>query len=355
MFPYWLLFTVFAAGSLQYGRRRMAGVTATPVLAVAGLLVALMIGFRYEVGGDWQQYEDIYRYVGGRELVRALDSTDPGYALLNWIGRQLKVEIWFVNLVCALIFTWGLVRFARRQPNPWLAIVVAIPYLIIVVAMGYTRQGVAIGLILAGLAVVDRTSLLRFSIYIAVAATFHKSAVIVLPIVALSVTRDRITTVGILILTGALLYYLFVQESVDRLMTYYIAQKYTSQGALVRVAMNIPPALIFLLAQKRFQLGLQERKLWRNFAIAAFGALIILWRLPDATTAVDRIALYLIPLQIFVLSRVAHAFPDKGRADVRLILLVIAYSAAIQYVWLTMAQNASFWIPYRVYPLTAEY
>ena len=70
----------------------------------------------------------------------------------------------------------------------------------------------------------------------------------------------------------------------------------------------------------------------------------------DASAAVDRISLYLIPLQMFVLSRIAEAFPDRKRANQQLVFLVILYSAAIQFVWLTYAFNANFWIPYQMTP-----
>ena len=95
-------------------------------------------------------------------------------------------------MICAAIFVWGLMRFAEAQERPWLAVVVAIPYLVIVVAIGYTRQGVSIGLIMAGLAsYVHKGSVLRFAAYVALAATFHKTAVVALPLVALANERGR--------------------------------------------------------------------------------------------------------------------------------------------------------------------
>ena len=353
MFPYWILFTIFAAGSLEYRRRAAVGSEATPLLAVAGLFVALMIGFRFEVGGDWLNYVSIFEeinYSGVGVLIRA---QDPGYTFVNWLVGRIGAEIWLVNLICGLIFSWGLVKFARRQPNPWLAALIAVPYLIIVVAMGYTRQGVAIGFILAGLAVVERTTILRFVIYIFLAAIFHKSAIIVLPLVALAATRRRILIVPLLGATAILLYYLFVSESIDRMVVNYVDQEYQSEGAAIRVAMNLPPALLFLLFNRRFALDEQQRKLWRNFAYAALAALLLLV-VSASSTVVDRLALYLIPLQMFVLARLPEAFSARGRSSGALVLLVIGYSALIQFVWLNFATHAEFWVPYQVYPLTEQ-
>jgi hypothetical protein len=184
----------------------MIGAQSAPLLFVAALLIAAMIGFRYEVGGDWNTYKEIYSEISYFKLMEAIAYGDPGYSLLNWMAVQFGAGIWFVNLACGLIFTWGLVRFARRQTNPWLAVLVGIPYLVIVVAMGYTRQGVAIGLLLAGLSVLDRSSFVRFGFYILLAATFHKSAIVVLPLVALASSRNRLVTAGLMLVLAIMLY-----------------------------------------------------------------------------------------------------------------------------------------------------
>lgn len=135
MIPYWLLFIFFAAGALLehdvYGPRQRS-----ILLLIGGLLIALMIGFRFEVGADWPTYDMIFDYskrLSAGRMVRLFG--DPAYSLLTWGLSQLGGSIWQVNLVGGLIFSWGLVRFARAQANPWLAITVAIPYLVVVVAV----------------------------------------------------------------------------------------------------------------------------------------------------------------------------------------------------------------------------
>jgi hypothetical protein len=343
------LFSLFAAGAVQYPTDYRKRIQGGPLLLAAGFATLLMIGLRYEVGGDWGNYIDILDEVGRSDFWAGVWKQDPGYGLLNWLSARAGLGMWAVNLACALVFTWGLVRFARRQPNPWLVMVVAVPYLIIVVAMGYTRQAVAIGFILAGLAVLEQ-GLLRFSIYLAFAVMFHKSAVVILPLVALSASYRRFVTAGILLASAVILYYAFVQASVDRLMTNYVESSYGSQGAGVRVAMNLPPALLFLFFQRRFTVSDQERKLWRNFSLAGLMALAVL-EFTSATTAVDRLALYVIPLQMFVLGRLPFAFHGKRGPSAAITLMVIAYSATIEFVWLNYAANSPYWIPYQFYPL----
>jgi hypothetical protein len=350
VFPYWLLFSLFAVGAIQYRTDGSRSVQGGLGLLAMGFLTALMIGLRYEVGGDWPRYVEILKDARYLTFWEGLELQDPGYGLVNWIVAQAGLGIWAVNLVCSLIFTWGLIRFARRQPNPWLVLVVAVPYLIIVVAMGYTRQAVAVGIILAGLAVLDR-GLLRFFLYMVAAVAFHKSALVILPLVALSASNRRIVTVGILLGSAVLLYYLFVQASVDKLMTNYVESGYASSGAGIRVALNIPPAVIFLTFSRRFITSSQEKKLWRNFAVASLAAAVLLL-FTSSTTAVDRLALYLIPLQMFVLGRMPAAFPQEGQSDRKLAIFVIIYAAAVQFVWLNYADNVNAWLPFRLVPFS---
>ena len=71
--------------------------------------------------------------------------------------------------------------------------------------------------------------------------------------------------------------------------------------------------------------------------------------------AIDRLALYLIPLQMFVLSRLPEAFGNGERPNGQVVLGVIAYSAIIQFTWLNYAQNSNFWIPYKLFPLGTQF
>lgn len=352
MFPYWLLFSLFAAGAVQYNRasnRLPTGRQAAPLLGVFALLAVAMIGFRFEIGADWEPYLYIYENTGYLKFRTAVGLDDPGYALLNWASSQLGLGIWGVNLVCAAIFGWGLTIFCKHQPNPWLAFVVAVPYLVIVVAMGYSRQAVAIGLIMAAIVAWEKANLLRFAIYILLAVSFHRTAVIAVPLIALSATQNRLVTGGILLVFGWGLYGYFLQDDMDRFMNVYVQGGYSSEGAAIRVAMNLVPAMIFLVWRKRFLLTESQRLMWIYFSFATIGTLGLLVFL-DASTAVDRIALYLIPLQLFVLSRLPDAFPNENRTNKQLTLVVIGYSALIQFVWLNYAAHAEYWLPYRFWP-----
>jgi hypothetical protein len=355
LLPYWILFGMFAFGAAthQVGFRR-PDLPVSPLLTAAIVATIVMIGLRFDVGGDWENYLAIYdsaRELSISELLLA--RSDAGYMALNVFGHILGFDIWFVNTICGIITVWGLYSFSRNQPNPWLSFAVAVPYFIIVVAMGYTRQAVAIGLIMAALKPFEVGQYFRFAVLFLIAVSFHRTAVIVLPLIALAPTRHKFVVYAAATAFGAAAFSIFLGAFINMLFENYLDEGMSSDGAGVRVAMNVVPALLFLGFANRFVVSPHEKLVWRNFSVAALLAVIGLFVL-SSSTVVDRLALYLIPLQIFVLGRLPYAFTVKGRKLNPLLLWsVLLYSAAIQLVWLTYATNAFTWLPYRMYILSS--
>ena len=275
---------------------------------------------------------------------------DPAYALMNWFGGNVWGHIYLVNTVSALLFCWGLLAFCRSQPRPWLVLAVSMPYLVIVVAMGYTRQGVAIGFAMLSIVALLRGYFWRFIGWISVAALFHKSAAVLVPIALFSAGERRwLKLVGVVI-TGVLLFLLLVQEAVDVLVAGYIEAEYQSAGAGIRIGMNALAALAFLIVRKRLVLPRHVRSFWTWMSLSSllFVALLLI---SPSSTAVDRVALYWIPLQLFVWGRLPDALGRPHRKNQTLVLGVLSYSAAVLFTWLFFSDHSSDWIPYQFYPL----
>ena len=360
MWPYWVMFLVPAFAALA--QPRVSATTATSVrrafrLRGSWLLVVfvltLLVGYRFQVGGDWGSYLrnlEMMEYTGFRE---ALDRGDPGYRALEWLGLKLGWGIYGVNLIGGAIFAFGLAVFCRALPRPWLALAVAMPYLVTVVGMGYTRQGIAIGVGMLALVALEKRSLRAFVALVFLAASFHKSAVLLLPIAALASTRNRVWTAVSVGAMTVLAYWVFLDDAVDTLVAGYIDAEYESQGAQIRLLMNALPAAVLLLWRKRFQMTLGQGRLWQWFAIISLGLLALLFLTPYST-AIDRIALYMLPLQLVVFAYVPEVF--GGRRTARngpFVIAVLAYYTAVLFVWLNFAAHSRAWIPYRFYPFEA--
>lgn len=353
MLPYWFLFFVPAwmaltrlRPAINISKRWSAG-----WLVMFALLV-LMIGFRHEVGGDWGNYLPKVINASYQTLTEAIATGDPAYGLLNWLAAKSGLGIYLVNTVSAAIFSWGLVVFCRAQPRPWLALVIAIPYLVTVVGMGYTRQAAAIGFAMLGLVALSNRQILRFVVFIVLAATFHKTAVILMPLAVLAGTKRKLWTAFWVGLSSVLFYVLMLQESVEALQYGYLERQYQSQGAALRLAMNAVPALLFLWFRRRFVMPQAERTFWTWMSLGALGFLVLLAVSPSST-AVDRVALYWIPIQLYVLSRLPNALGSSNGRNAVLVRGVVAYSAVVLFVWLVFASHAHAWLPYQFYPWVA--
>lgn len=344
MIPYWLfflipLFPLFVGGRLKDANTQQA------LWIAAWLFFSLAIGWRFEVGGDWFAYLNHLRLRSGMPLSEILSGSDPGYYLLNWITAQLGGSIYWVNTFSGMLLMAGIVRFSRSTPVPSLAFLVAVPYMIIVVGMGYTRQSAALGLILIGLVSLGRQNMRAFMFWTIVGATFHKSAVLMLPVAALASTSNRFWSFfwgGVISLVAA---YLFVFDSAGSLWVNYVEAEYHSQGGLIRVVMNAVPGLLFLLLHRRMRLAEAEQKLWFWMSILSIVCIPLVML---SSTATDRVALYLIPVQLFVFSHLPF-IANEPRLRAAIVLAVVGYYALVQFVWLVFATHSHAWLPYRVF------
>lgn len=354
MWPYWILFLIPAfVASTEYtrGGQRMEVKSHRWTLGwiAATFFLALMVGYRFEVGGDWDNYFELLDEVAGQSLADVFTSREPGYRLLNWISIQLGGDVVLVNAMGGVIFAVALAVFCRSLRRPWLALTVAVPYLVIVVGMGYSRQGIALSLAMLGLLALQRRSVWKFVFWVVLGATFHRTAVLLLPIGGLVQSRGRMVKLMWVSATTAVAYFVLLADSAETLYAGYVEAEYQSEGALVRLLMNAVPAAILLLRWKRLR-TLPGAGIWLGFAVLSLGLLVLLFLTP-ASTAVDRVALYMLPLQLVVFSALPDLFTQKEGARRQLTVAIVVYYGCVLFVWLMFATHSRYWVPYRFYPL----
>lgn len=348
MVPYLILFSIPALLALGSRPKYATSGEGRLFLGLYSVFIALMIGFRWEVGGDWSW--DVRRMMKFQEwdllgFMQKNGRTDPGFAILMWFVTQTGYNVWLLHLIGGGIFAYGLFKFCLNENHPWLSMTVAIPYLVIVVAMGYDRQAIAIGFVMLALVALQNKSLSRFVINMLFAATMHVTALIVMP---LGVFASRINKTKALIFGGPIFATAFIyllQDRTDAFMHGYIATGYSSSGALIRVMMNAVPASLFLLFRRRFDLTDSQRAFANTMSVVAL-LFVVALAVSPSSTAVDRMALYIIPLQLFVLGRLPFALTRSTNDQWLLVAGVVAYSAAVLGIWLTFADNSSAWVPY---------
>ena len=343
MFTYFALFGFFAIGAVMNTYR---GAQRQPRLWIPAIVLIILIGLRWQIGTDWGVYDIMLQLTSSSADAANHLNIEPGYQLLNWIAASRGWGLWFPNLICSIIFTYGLVVLCREQPNPWLALVVATPYLIIAVAMGFTRQSAAVGFIMVALVQFTKGKYARMFISIGLATTFHISAIAMAPMFAMAIVGRAAVSAALGIIFGFVLYFAFSERIAERLVVYSVYQ-YQAAGVIPRLVMSIIAGVIFLIWRKRFSNRPNELRLWTLFSLVSFMTLGML-AFVSSSTVVDRLGIFLVPLQIFVMARLPRIFNREHQESISIVFGIILYSLAVEVVWLYFGVEAKwYWIPYK--------
>ena len=350
MWPYWIFFGFFALGALlarpDFRDPKPLGV----LLLLGALITVLFVGLRYYVGADWPTYRQ--QFVDANDLTLidliAFHKGDAGFYTLMFLLRMMGLHYWALNIVCAAIFTWGLFRFARRLPNPWLAVTVAVPYLTIAIAMSATRQSTALGFVFLALVAYAERRTRGFLGWSAAAVLFHTSAILTVPFAGLSFAKTKFQAILIVVAIGVL-GWLVLGSPFQGYSMRYLNESVQSTGLIFRVGMSAVAAVLFLTTvRQRIGMAPHERSLWTNYSLFALAAMALAVAYPTST-ALDRMLIYTFPLQILTLSLIPFVSPKE--TPVLPILAIILYLSAILFVFLNFGVNAPAYIPYRMYPL----
>ncbi|MFN3144905.1 MAG: EpsG family protein [Paracoccaceae bacterium] len=353
MLPYWLFFLLPAMMAIEGNPRwrlRRDGTRSVKIDAswfAVLIFLTVIIGWRYDVGGDWSNYFRFLFYAERLDYFSALFQDDPGYWILNVLAVRNGWGIAGVNVISGFFFAAGLVVFCRSLPRPWLALAVAMPYMVTVVAMGYTRQAVALGFAMMGLVALGRKNVFFFVLWVVIGATFHKSAVLLIPLAAFTIAKNRFFIGGLVLVTAGLAYEVLLSEAAAGLVATYQDENIASAGALIRLSMNVMPAALFMIYRRSFVMPEGEFKLWRIFSVLALASFAAYFTLP-MSTALDRMGLYLIPLQLVVFSHLPDVMGKFGRKNQSFVILIVGYYALVLFTWLVFANNSRWWIPYQI-------
>lgn len=348
MTTYWLmLFVPLLAGLSPW---KAKGALPNLQWFLYGAILIFIIGLRHEVGGDWIAYMENYARLEGTRFSDAIFlssiSMDIGFEITHWFSLNYLNGIYATNLICAAIFVAGLIRISQCMPIPWLALVVSMPYLVIVVAMGYTRQAAAIGFIMWGLIDLMNGKQLWFYFMVLLGSLFHKTAFLMLPVGFLYSNSIRdVKALFLFMLLFVFAFVLFIADRIQNLVYYYVTDTggMSSSGAAIRVGMNVGSAFVFLYFRKAWAGRYEDVYLWTIFSVIN----LLLFPLAFViSTTIDRVALYFLPMQFIILSRVPIFISSIYHRTIFVLCVVFIY-ISIMFVWLNYGSFSSSWLPYR--------
>lgn len=345
MTAYLALFATFvtlAATSWPRGWKSFAGITYVVLFAA----LTVFIGYRFLVGADWFNYEVMFLTISRMSLIDGLTVSDPAYSLVNWLVAQSGGSVWHVNLMCASLFSYALLRFVSQLPSPAAALISAVPTLVIVVAMGYSRQACAIACMMLAATNFNGSFSLRWVIWLSIGVAFHKSTIFIFPIFFFAANQNRTLSLIAGAGLGIALISTLILGNIQALIIIYVEAGQQSGGAIVRVALAVVTGLVFLVLPKASEWCGERRGLWRNMALASL-ALVPMFILVQSSTIVDRIAILLLPLQLVVFGSISRALTKGPLLQGAVLVAISSFQLSVLLVWLYYSFNVAAWIPYR--------
>ena len=307
-------------------------------------VLSVFIGLRHEVGGDWDIYLNDFEFniqffnIKNFSYVR-----DFGYELFSYICFNLGIGIYGLNFILSILFIYSLNKFANLfKDNYWLIILISFPYLIVVVSMGYTRQATAVSLVLLSICSLSNNKLYSFIFYAFVAILFHKSSIIMIPLIF--ITHLKLNYINILLfIILAIFSSLIIYPEFARISSGYLSEqsKYISKGVYYRIFLNILAGILFLIFYKYLKIN---KRLDRLIILIFIINLLLLFTIQNYSTLVDRIIIYFTFIQLIVFSRL---YLIKKNYKIFFNLFVISIYFCVFLVWLHFSIHSYAWIPYK--------
>lgn len=352
MIPYLLSFGFLSFNALN--NRKISLFTYILILVI----FTILIGLRFEIGPDWVLYSKMMERAKDLNLSEIFFEVEPGFAFFNWIGAQLDA-IYLVNSLSALIFLTGLISYAKKQTYPWLSLTIAFPILIVMVGMGLTRQSIALGIEFFSLVAMDERKYIKSLIILLAASLFHISSIFLFVLYAPQVLKNifRPKLIIVLVPIFSIFIVLFldnIEYVINAYFDVYIINKhnlnfsYNLSSVILKILPTVFASVILIFNKFKF-FALSNKENVHLYERMAYLVLILFSYLilrPQNTIFIDRFAIYLYPLTIYVFNKtIDFKFFNISRFDYHLIYI----SGAFLYttIWLFFAYHRYDFVPYK--------
>tara|TARA_Y100001978_G_scaffold112182_1_gene100082 strand:+ start:1662 stop:2738 length:1077 start_codon:yes stop_codon:yes gene_type:complete len=313
----------------------------------------LFIGFRDNIGCDWDGYKIIFKNISSTPIIDIFRSKsifyDIGYIFITKIV-SLKFNFYINNLVISSIFTGSLFYFCSKLKRTYLALMISYPYYFLVIGMGPIRQSLAISFVMLAILFVYLKNIRGYFFSAIISSTFHHSAIFVNALFfTLLSFFSRKSGKYILLSFYLIILILFILGKdfiLTRILFYfneYGIQVNPSRGVIFVWLINFLPSIIFLTNISKFKFNSDIKNLLFYYS---FFEIILLPFIYINSTVTYRLLLYLFPNSIFITSHI----PDINLFNLnekKSYFYLIIFSFLSLLIWLKYAYHSYCWLPYQ--------
>lgn len=347
MIPY-LLLLVFVTTTAYLGRRSGHLLIRKLSLLLVGAVLVLFAGLRdSQVGADTETYVGHFYSSGSFNIVS--ERQDIAYYILSWFARALSESYAMLLVLIALVvvgcYMTTITRVVKRYET---ALYLFVALSVYTFFFNGARQGIAAAICFLAIPFLLERRLWLYIFLVAVAATFHRSALVTLPLYWLASPHVRwqrlvalgAATVGMMAFLGA-----FVGLAADLISDKYARYAEASEGGgEVWVAFFVSQgALLYIF---KFIVQDPDRRYARLLNIYLLG---LVPAIASTLSSVDpsgllRLHLYFTPMAILLWPMV---FEQLGATAARG-LLAMGFAAVTLLFFILTTSNFSGLVPYRL-------
>lgn len=350
-------FTVKGQEKLKNRRKAYVICTGSWLFLVAALR-------NYTVGADTTTYLSRYARLAvaeWKDIFRLADLMmfESGYVICNKLLGYVSKNPRILLVAVAFIITFLLSLYIYKESKmPWLSFYMFISMGMFGESLSLIRQYVAVALILISYHAIKDNKLIEFVVIILLAATFHTSALIVLPM--FWVSKIKWNKLHFCVILGAAAYTFYIVTSpkfrfsdsligfLSRYTTYarYFARlNYGSRGGAVGLLVIYFSFLLFIIF-RLYKSEMEERNMYIAFALAAATLTIFSF----ITGISERILPYFASMFVF---SIPATIMNEQKAKIRIqYTSIICIALILYYIGIICRADSFQVIPYEIWDNT---
>ena len=126
------------------------------------LFFIIFVGFRYEIGCDWDQYALMFEKYSPNiiEIIKRGLFEKNIYGIYQELGHilitKISQNIYILNLIYSILFSLPLFYVCSTLKRRYFSILISYPYYIVVIGMGPIRQAACISILMLSILLVSK-------------------------------------------------------------------------------------------------------------------------------------------------------------------------------------------------------
>jgi hypothetical protein len=307
------------------------------------LTLFILSGFRYYVGVDYTSYTKWFYTI----LENKPSYFEPGFTKMIQTIQIYSYNPQTLFVAASLIALGGMyISIKKYSINPALSVYLFCTMGFLSHSLNLTRQFIAIGIVMLAFGFLVERKFFKFIIIIIIAALFHKTALILLPLYFLLNVKVK-PKLFILLIACSLALSLLSRSIVNILLAHFYPQY--QNNSLVNTALvskyyvlmsfSLVILCIYLISQKKLSINKTNDRIMVNIVLfVAIAHTIFIW-LPLA----NRLSLYIDILLIIVIPQLLHLIPNKMHRYIITVVFVVYFALTF---WVSLLHNSNNILPY---------